>query len=222
MSTLAFRHRDLRIALHDGDDVTADRFGDLDEHETDRAASDDGYRVSNLDARLVQAAEHASQWLRHGGIFKRHMRWNRQHVRFNDAARYADVFGICAVVEKQIFAEVFLMLRTVETHPAGSGVESHDAHTPLEPANTGTNFLNHTSEFVTKKRGRHDHASMVAALVDLQVSAASEGDLDLDEHLPLVDARDRNLLDFYVFFAVQDGSRHFSVHFTFPSQTLSG
>src|SRR5690349_14135773 len=58
---------------------------------------------------------------------------------------------------------------------------------------------------------------MIAALIDLQVGAASEGYLYLDKNLAWLQARNRHLLDFNVLFAIEDGSLHGSVQaFPFP------
>ena len=49
---------------------------------------------------------------------------------------------------------------------------------------------------------------MVAALVDLQVGAAGQRHLYLDQHFALFQLGDRHLLDFDVLFAVEDRRRH--------------
>ena len=106
----------LGIALHHGNHIAADGLGHLHEHQADRASADHGDRVADLYAGFVQAAQHASQRLGHGCIFETNIRRNRQHVGFDDAPRNANVFRIGAVVEKQIFAKIFLVLGAVEAH----------------------------------------------------------------------------------------------------------
>ncbi len=69
-----------------------------------------------------------------------------------------------------------------------------------------------SGQFMTEQRRRHNHASVVAALIHLEIRATSERHLDLDQHLALFHARDGHSFNLDVFFAVQDGSRHFSIH----------
>jgi hypothetical protein len=75
---------------------------------------------------------------------------------------------------------------------------------------------------MAEEGGRDDHAGVVAALVHLEISAAGQGDLDFDQNLAVSHARDGYFFDFEVFFAVQDGSGHFSIHCGFPSSYLRG
>src|SRR5437773_1754838 len=203
---------DLPIAFDDRDHVAADGAGDLNEHQPDRSATQDGDRVADLNSSFVQAAKHARQRLSHRSIFKADVGRNDQHVRFNNAARHTNVLRIGAVVEKEVFAEVFLVFGAVKAHLAGRGVQGYDAHALLEAVDVSTNLLNDSSEFVAEKRRRHDHARVIAALVHLEIGAASQGDLNFDENLAIADARDGYFFDLEVFFAVQDGGSHFSVH----------
>jgi hypothetical protein len=53
---------------------------------------------------------------------------------------------------------------------------------------------------------------VVAALINLEIGAAGESDLYFDEDLSLLDARDGHTFNLEIFFAVQDGGGHFSVH----------
>ena len=210
---------DLAVALDHGDHVASDGAGDLNEHEADGASTEDGDGVADLDSSFVQSAQNAGQRLGHGGVFDADVGRNDQHVGFNDAAWNADVFGVGAVVEEEIFAEIFLMLGAVEAHLARGGVERDNAHALLEAINSGSDFLDDSGEFVAEQGGRDDHAGMIAALVDLEIGTAGQGDLDLDENLAVSDARDGNFFDFEIFFAVQDGGGHFSIHCVLPSGT---
>src|SRR5579864_5634538 len=164
---------DLPIAFHDRDNVAADSSGDLNEHQPNRPASEDGDRVADLNSSFVQATKHACQRLSHRSIFKADVGRNDQHVRFNNAPRYTNVLRIGAVVEKEVFAEVFLVLGAVKAHLAGRGVEGYDTHALLEAVDVSTNLLNDSGEFVAEKRRRHDHARVIAALVHLEIGATS-------------------------------------------------
>ncbi len=212
----------LAVALDHGNHVAADGAGDLHEHQSNGAAAEDGDGVADLDSGFMQAAQNAGQRLGHGGIFEADAGRDDQHVGFNDALRHADVFGVGAVVEEQIFAEILLMLGAVKAHLAGSGVEGDDAHALLEAVDAGADFLDDSGQFVAEQGGRDDHAGMVAALEHLEISAAGQGDLDLDQNLAVTHARDGDFFDLQVFFAVQDGSGHFSVHCGLPSSYLRG
>ena len=210
---------DLAVALDDGDHVAADGAGDLNEHEADGASAEDGDGVADLDAGFVQSAQHAGQRLGHGRVFDADVGRNDQHVGFNDAAGHANVFGVGTVVEEEIFAEVLLMLGAVEAHLAGGGVEGDDAHALLEAVDSGADFLDDSGQFVAEQSRGNDHAGVVAALVHLEIGAAGQCDLDLDQNLAVSHARDGNFFNLKVFFAVQDGSGHFSVHCWLPSNT---
>ncbi len=113
---------DLAVALDDGDHVAADGAGDLDEHESDGAAAENRDRVADLHSGFMQAAQHAGQWLGHSCVFEADAGRDDQHVGFNDALGNANVFGVSAIVEEEIFAKIFLMLGAVETHLAGRGI----------------------------------------------------------------------------------------------------
>ena len=101
---------DLAVALDDGNHIAPDGAGDLDEHQADGAAAEDGDGVADFDAGFMQAAQDAGQRFGHGRVFEADVGGNDQHVGFNDAARHANVLGVRAVVEEEIFAEIFLML----------------------------------------------------------------------------------------------------------------
>jgi hypothetical protein len=208
----------LFIALNDRNDIAADGTGDLNEHQTDGAAAEDSDSVADFDASLMQSAQDAGQRLGHGGIFEAYFFRDDQHVGLNDAARNADVFGVGSVVEQQIFAEIFLMLRAIEAHLAGCGIERDHAHTLPEAVDAFTDLFHDSSEFVAKESGRNNHAGVIAALVHLEIGSAGEGDLNFDENFPLIDPGDGHSFNFDIFFAVQDGGGHFSVHLLIPSQ----
>ena len=209
---------DLLVALHQRDHIATDGASHLDEHESDGAAADDGHGVADLHAGFVQAAQHASQRLGHGGIFEGDVRRNDQHVGFNNAPRYADIFRVGTVIEEQILAKILLVLGAVEAHLAGRGIERHHAHTFLEAMHAFAYFLDDAGQFMSEERRRNDHSGVVATLIHLEVGAAGESDLDFDEYFTLFHAGNRHSFNLEIFFAVQDGGRHFSVQCELPSQ----
>ena len=138
-------------------------------------------RVADFDSGFVQAAQHAGQRLGHGGVFETDAGRDDQHVRFDDAARDADVFRVGSVVEEQVFAEIFLVLGAVEAHLARGGVERDYAHALLEGVYALADFLDDSGEFVAEERRGDDHAGVVTALVNLEIGAAGERHLHLDQ-----------------------------------------
>ena len=189
------RRFDLAVTLHDRNHVATDRPRHLHEHQSDGTSADNYHRVPDLNPGLVEAAQHTRQRFGHRGIFKAHIGRNHQHVGFDDALGDANVFGVSAVVEQQVFAEVFLMLGAIEAHLAGRRVQSDDAHAFLESVDPGAHLFDHSGQFVSEQCGRNDHAGVIAALVDLEVGPTGQGDLDLYENLAIANARDRDLFD---------------------------
>ena len=208
---------DLTVALDDGNYVATDGAGYLHEHEADGSAAENGDGIANLHAGFVQASKDAGQRFGHRSLFDTDVRRNDQHVGFDDAARNANVFGVSSVVEEEIFAEILLMFGAVEAHLARGGVQGDDAHALLESVDAGSDFLDDSGQFVAEQGGRNDHAGVVAALVHLKIGAAGQGNLNFDQNLAFSHARDRYFFNLEVFFAVQDGSGHFSVHCWLPS-----
>src|SRR5581483_3185962 len=199
---------DLLVVLHDRHHVAAGKPGDLDKHQSDRSGADHRDGVADLGVRFFQAADDAGQRLDDGRFLHGHLRRNHQHVLLDDAARNLDELGVGAVVEQQVFAEVFLVARAVEAHAARSRVERDHALAAAEVSDPMAGFRNHAGQLVPEQRGRNDHARVVAALVDLQVGAAGEGNFDFDQDLAVFDARNGDALNLYVLFTVEDGCGH--------------
>src|SRR5438477_2630758 len=170
----------------------------------------------------MESTQNASQWLGHGGVFKGDAVGHNQHIGLNNAARNTYVFGVSAIVEEQVHAEIFLMFGAIKTHLAGGGVQCHNPHAAPEATYIGANFFNYAGQFVAKQRRGNNHASMIAALINLQIRAASEGYLDFDEYLAFGQAGYRYLFNLDVLFSVEDCGCHFSVHSSFPSHELPG
>jgi len=80
------------------------------------------------------------------------------------------------------------------------------------------NFFDYAGQFMAKQCGGHNHAGVVAALVHLEISPAGESDLYFDQHLAFFDARDGHSFNLQIFFAVKNGSGHFSIHCWLPSR----
>ena len=212
MRALFARQGDLRIALDHRNHVAADGFRHLHKHQADRPAANDRHGVADLDPGFMQAAQNAGQRLGHRGILEAHIRRHDEHIGFHNAARNPDVLGVGAIVEQQIFAKVQLVLGAIEAHAAGSRVERHHAHALLEAAHALADFLDRARQFMPEQRRRHNHAGVIAALIHLQIGAAGERHVDLDQNFALTHTRDRHSFNLDVFFAVEDGGRHLAVH----------
>ena len=221
MGTLALGRHHLGIALHNRNHVAADRVRHLDKHQPNRTTADHGHRIADFDSGLVQTAQHTSQGFHHRRILVAHIVGDGQHIGFDNAARNANIFSIGAIVEQQVFAEILLMFLAEETDAAGSRVEGDDSLPFLELANSRSDFVDRPRQLVPEKSRRRDHAGVVAAAIHFHVRAAGECHLDFDQNLPFVQARDWNLFDLHVLFAVEDGSRHLACH-KIPSHALPG
>src|SRR5207302_1617014 len=99
-----------------------------------------------------------------------------------------------------------------ETHLARRRVQRHHTHALLESAYARPRLFDHSSQFVPEERRRHNHSRMISALVHLEVCATSERHLHFDQDLSVLNMRNRNPLNFYVLFAIEDGCCHLSVH----------
>jgi hypothetical protein len=104
------------------------------------------------------------------------------------------------------------MLGAVEAHLARGRIEGDNLHALLEAVDAFAHLFDNSGEFVAEEGRRNDHAGVVATLIDLEIGPAGESDLYFDEYLTLFDAGDRHSFNLEIFFAVQDGGGHFSVH----------
>ena len=163
----------------------------------------------------MQPAQYAGQGFDHGRFFVGDISGNGEHVGFNNAARNANVFGVSAVIEQQVFAEIFLMFGAVEAHLAGRRIQRHYPHALFEAAYTVPDFFNHSGKFMSEERRRDNHARVIAALVDLKIGTAGQCDLHLDQHFPIANSRDGYSFNLYVLFAIEDSRCHLSVHARF-------
>ncbi len=78
-------------------------------------------------AGVVQAVDHAGERLHQRRIGVGDTRRDEVGIALDDARRDANVLGIRAVVKEQIFAEIGLLVLTVEASPARRGVGRDDA-----------------------------------------------------------------------------------------------
>ena len=107
------------------------------------------------------------------------------------------------------------MLQAIETSAAGSRVQGNNLHTAAKIAHARPNFFNHAGKFVSEQRRRHNHARVVAALVDLEVGPAGKRHVHLHQHLAGFERGNGHLLDLDVLFAIEDCSCHLSFQIRF-------
>ena len=114
------------------------------------------------------------------------------------------------------------MLGAVEALPAGRRIQRHYPHALAESATFGTVSSIDARQLVPEQRGRNDHPGMISTLIHLEIGAAGQCHLHLDEYFAFTDGRNRYPLDLHVLFAVEDGGCHLSVHSLIPSHVLPG
>jgi hypothetical protein len=112
------------------------------------------------------------------------------------------------------------VLGAVKTHLARRGVQRDHAHAFFEAIHAGAHFLDYACQFVAEQRRRHNHAGVIATLVHLEIGAAGKSNLHLDQNFAIPDAGNGHSFYLQIFFAVQDGGCHLSVHCLLPSQAF--
>ena len=157
----------------------------------------------------MDSAQNAGQRFDHGRIDEGDMRRNLQHILAHDAPGDADVFGICAVIEKQILAQIAAFLAAKETDAAGRRVRGHyaRAHSPIL-GSFRAHLLDHSGEFMAENRGRSDHSRMITALPNLEIGAASERHFNPHQHFVRRQGGNIDLFDFQVLAAIEHRGGH--------------
>ena len=161
----------------------------------------------------MDATQHAGQRFRERGALiidgVRHF----QHVFHGDAAGDAHVFGVSAVVEKQIVTEIFLAAAARIATQTGGRVRGHDAHANA-PAGVDAladgNDIAH--QFMPKNGRRPNHASVVAALPHFEVRSVGERKADSKKHFVGSQRRHVDHFDAQVLAAIENRSGHFRWH----------
>src|SRR5665213_3488723 len=180
-------------------------------HQTQRPPADHRDSIAFARARIFKAMDSARKRLGQRRMFHRHMIWNLQSVLCDDAGWDSDELCICAIVEEQIVAQVFLPAAAEVTFPAGSGIKRHNAIAPCEFSNALARLNHRSGKFVTKQRRRHNHACVITAAKDFQIGPTSERRAHLDDDLSRPCLRYRNLLNSYIFTTVEDCGTHGAV-----------
>src|SRR5579862_2407257 len=205
----AARYLALAFAAGQSDDFNVPRGEDADEFEADGAAADNYSGVAGAQIDFVCPAKDTSKRLGHGSITEWHVIGNFQKVLFDDPARDADVLGVGAIIEEQVFAKVRLPLLTEKAGAARRGIRRDDAHADLNAiANCFTLLGDNAGQLVAEERGRLDHAGVESGLPNFQIGAAGKRRFDFDQNVGIADGRHADGFNFKVLRTVEDGRRH--------------
>jgi hypothetical protein len=134
-------------------------------------------------------------------------------VPLHDARRDTDVFGVRAVIEKQILAEVLETAATEKAFVARGGIRRDHPVSNTELRDTLANRDYITGQFVPKHSGGDDHSGMVAPTKDFHIGPASQRHLYPDENVSVIDCRNGNRLYLQVLLAVKHGGHHLVIHY---------
>ena len=159
-------------------------------------------------ARIFKPVHRAGQRLGQRGMLQRNVIGNTERVLGDDARRNANEFGIGAVVEQQVVAEVLLAALAEVALPAGRGVERHDAVAGRKSVDSLAGLDHRAGQLVPEQRRRHDHARVVAAPENLEVRSAGQGGAHLHDQFARSSVGYRNALDANVFAPMEDGGLH--------------
>ena len=198
----------LPVVFDDGDHVAASQRGYMKNHQSQRAAADNGHRVAGMRVRVFKAMHRACQRLSERRVLQRHVVWDVKGILGHDASRNANELGVGAVVEEQIVAEVLLAASAEIALTAGGGIERDYAVAGNKARDSLAGLDNGSRQLMAKEGRRHDHARMVAAAEDLQVSAAGERRADADDQLTGPGLGNRHALYANILASVEDRGLH--------------
>ena len=199
----------LALALADGDDAHATHREHPDEHQADWPAADHDGSVTGQRADFVDAAQDAGERLDQGGIGEGNVAGDLEHVFADDPAGDAHELGVGAVVEQQVLAEVLPAPQAEEAGIARRGIRRNHAHADANPVrNLAAHFRDHPGEFVAEDGRWNNHARMRTLFPDLEVRAAGERHLDLEQNFVFGQGRYRHLFHFQIFGAVKHRGAH--------------
>ena len=171
-------------------------------HQANGPGTDHERVLSRLGRAVVEPLHDARQRFGQCGIYEGSFRAEPEHVFLNEARWNDDRFCISAIQEQQIVTKVFLPVLAIEAFPAGSGIGDHDTISAVPSSNVAGHFADRAGEFMTKNRGRHDHARVIPALINLKVGAAGQGSLDCNAGFAGSERSGSNLFDNDLLFAM--------------------
>src|SRR5580704_1064507 len=107
--------------LGDGEDSDAARREQANEHKSERAAADQRRSVTLAHSGFIDAAQHARQRLNESGVAKTDVLGDFEKIFTHDAAGNTHIFGVRAVIEDKVFAQILLAAQAIEAAIARRG-----------------------------------------------------------------------------------------------------
>ncbi len=115
-------------------------------------------------------------------------------------------------MNKQIFAKIVAAAPAIEAFHARGGIGRHHSLADAELADVLAGRDDIAGQLVPEQGGRDDHAGVVAAAKHLHVGTAGEGGLHAHQHVAVIDFRYRYRLYLQIFFAIEHGGHHLTIH----------
>jgi hypothetical protein len=165
---------------------------------------------------FFKALEDAGERFDEGGVEVAEMGGDLVHVALYDAGGDADIFGVGAVVEEEVLAEILEATAAVETVEAGGGVGGDDALADVEALDVFADGDDVAGEFVAEEGRRDDHLGVITAAKDLDVGAAGKGSADAHKDIAFLYFRNGDLFHAHLFAPVEHSSLHLLVHLRQP------
>ena len=135
---------------------------------------------------LFEAVQHASQRLNQGRVLiARRAAGIEISIALDDARRNADVLGIGAVVEQQVFAQVLQTAAAEEAFFARRGIGRHHALPDSKILDIVAHRDDIACQFVPEHGGRHDHPGVVPTPEYLDIGAAGQRNANLDQDVAI-------------------------------------
>ncbi len=174
--------------------------------------TDNGDSVARVQRARIETAQYAGQRLRERGVLVSDVIFQKVQIPAHDALRNANIFGVGAVVEQQIGAEIFLVTLAKVALATGGGVGRHHAIADPETRDLFPHGHDVARQLMPKQRRRRDHPCMVSTAKHFDVRAAGERGADAHQYVARPDIRHVHRFDLQVFLAVQNGCCHLPRH----------
>ena len=194
------------------DHAAAVKLGQFDEHQADGTQADNGNGIAGAGSRFLKTAHHTCQGFHEGRILIADFVGNKVSIALHDAGRDADVFGVGAVVEEQVLAEILQAAAAEETLSAGRRIGRHHALPDREICDVLANCDDIAGQLVPEHSRRHDHPSVVSATEDFDIGAAGERHLHSYEDVSAFNCGNSYRLYLQMLLAVKHSSHHVVIH----------
>jgi len=136
------------------------------------------------------------------------MRRDLVSIALDDAGRDADELGICAVVEQEIFSEIHLATFAIKTVQTGCGIGRDNSLADVKACDGVTDCNHIPGEFMTKHRGRDDHAGVISTAKDFDIGPTGERGANPHEDIARSDSWNWYPFELYVLLSIEYGREH--------------